>query len=277
MSHERFKKKLTLVGLHAILLFGCVIVLFPLLWILRTSFAHRVIAYQIPPQWIFTPTFANYVTIFREEPFHLYFANSLIVALASTLVCLLIGAPAAFSYSRFRTGGNALRVSMLATQMLPAITLVIPFFLIFKSIGLYNTRTGLVLTYITFNMPFIMWIMISFFQGIPRELDDSAQVDGCTRFSAFLRVIVPISLPGMLSAGVFSFVLSWNEFLFALILTGKNSKTLPVAVSGLITQQGTQIGAVCAAVVVIILPMILLYFGFRTFLIKGIVAGAVKE
>jgi multiple sugar transport system permease protein len=122
-----------------------------------------------------------------------------------------------------------------------------------------------------------MWILIGFFQGIPRELDDSALVDGCTRFSAFVKVILPISLPGMLSAGVFSFVLSWNEFLFALILTGKNSKTLPVAVSGLITQQGTQIGAVSAAAMVIILPMILLYFGFRTFLIKGIVAGAVKE
>ena len=277
MIDNRVKKRVTVFCLHGVLVIACLIVLFPLLWILRTSFAHRVIAYQIPPTWFFTPTLENYITIFKEEPFHLFFANSLIVALASTFVCLLIGAPAAFSYARFRTGGNALRVSMLATQMLPAITLVIPFFLIFKSVGLYNTKTGLVITYISFNIPFIMWILIGFFQGIPRELDDSALVDGCTRFSAFVRVILPISLPGMLSAGVFSFVLSWNEFLFALILTGKNSKTLPVAVSGLITQQGTQIGAVSAAVMVIILPMILLYFGFRTFLVKGIVAGAVKE
>jgi len=277
MVNARLKKRLSLIFMHAILIVACLVILFPLLWILRTSFAHRVIAYQIPPKWFFTPTFENYIIIFKEEPFQLFFSNSLIIALSSTLVCLIIGAPAAFSYSRFRTGGNALRVSMLATQMLPAITLVIPFFLIFKSIGLYNTRIGLVITYVTFNIPFIVWIMIGFFQGIPKELDDSAMVDGCTRFSAFLRIILPISLPGMLSAGVFSFVLSWNEFLFALILTGKNSKTLPVAVSGLITQQGTQIGAVSAAVMLIILPMILLYFGFRTFLIKGIVAGAVKE
>src|SRR3989304_5072019 len=102
-------------------------------------------------------------------------------------------------------------------------------------IGLYNTRIGLVITYITFNIPFVVWILISFFQGIPKELEESAMVDGCNRFSAFMRVIVPISLPGMLSAGVFSFVLSWNEFLFALILTGNRSKTLPVAVSGLVT------------------------------------------
>ncbi len=277
MGHDRLKRRLSLICMHTILIIACLAILFPLLWTLRTSFAHRVVAYQIPPKWFFRPTFDNYLVIFKEEPFQLFFGNSLIVASASTLVCLIIGAPAAFSYSRFRTGGNALRVSILATQMLPAITLVIPFFLILKSIGLYNTRTGLVITYVTFNIPFIVWIMIGFFQGIPRELDDSAMVDGCTRFSAFMRIILPISLPGMLSAGVFSFVISWNEFLFALILTGKNSKTLPVAVSGLITQQGTQIGAVSAAVMLIILPMILLYFGFRTFLIKGIVAGAVKE
>jgi multiple sugar transport system permease protein len=273
----RTKKKLTLIVLHIVLVLACLVVVLPLLWIFRTSLAYRVIAYKIPPQWLFTPTLDNYRIIFKEEPFHLYFLNSMAVASLSTLVCLAIGAPAAFSYSRFRTGGDSLRVSMLATQMLPAITLVIPFFLIYKMIGLYNTRIGLVITYITFNIPFIVWILIGFFEGIPRELDESAMVDGCTRFSAFTRIIVPLSLPGMLSAGIFSFVLSWNEFLFALILTGKRTKTLPVAVSGLITQQGTQIGAVSAAIVLIILPMILLYFGLRTFLIQGMVAGAVKE
>ena len=237
----------------------------------------RVIAYRIPPEWFFKPTWDNYIMIFKNHPFHLFFANSLIVALASTLLCLMIGAPAAYSFSRFRTGGNSVRVSILTTQMLPVITLVIPFFLIFRWAGLYNTRTGLALTYITFNIPFVIWILIGFFEGIPRDLDESAMIDGCTRFSSFLRVIVPISLPGMLSAGVFTFVLSWNEFLFALILTGKKSKTLPVAVAALITQQGTEIGAVCAATMLIIVPMILLYFGFRSFLLKGMIAGAVKE
>ena len=273
----RTKKKLTQLALHLVLILACLVVILPLLWIFRTSLAYRVIAYRIPPEWFFTPTLDNYRIIFKEEPFHLYFLNSMVVASLSTLICLAIGAPAAFSYSRFRTGGDSLRVSMLATQMLPAITLVIPFFLIYRMIGLYNTRIGLVITYITFNIPFIVWILIGFFEGIPRELDESAMVDGCTRFSAFTKIILPISLPGMLSAGIFSFVLSWNEFLFALILTGKRSKTLPVAVSGLITQQGTQIGAVSAAIVLIIMPMILLYFGLRTFLIQGMIAGAVKE
>jgi multiple sugar transport system permease protein len=277
MVNYRRRKRVKLIVLHAVLILVCLLIVLPLLWTLRTSFAHRVIAYRIPPKWLFTPTLDNYRIVLQEEPFPLFFSNSLIVAVFSTLLCLILGAPVAYSYSRFRTGGDALRVSMLATQMLPAITLVIPFFLIFKSIGLYNTRIGVIITYISFNIPFVVWILIGFFQGVPRELDESALVDGCTRFTAFVRIIVPVSLPGMLSAGVFTFVLSWNEFLFALILTGKNTKTLPVAVAGLITQQGVQIGAVSAATMLIILPMILLYFGLRTFLIKGIVAGAIKE
>ncbi|MFW6181718.1 MAG: carbohydrate ABC transporter permease [Spirochaetota bacterium] len=277
MLSYRFKRKAGTFLVHCALILACLAVVLPLLWIFRTSLVHRVLAYQIPPKWLFRPVLDNYRIIFNEEPFVRFFINSMVIAVSSTLLCLIIGAPAAFSYSRFRTGGNTLRVSMLSTQMLPAITLVIPFFLIYRAIGLYNTRLGMVITYITFNIPFIVWILIGFFEGIPKELDESAMVDGCTRFSAFVRIIVPVSLPGVLSAGVFSFVLSWNEFLFALILTGRRSKTLPVAVSGLITQQGVQIGAVCAAIVLIILPMIILYFGLRSFLIRGMVAGAVKE
>jgi multiple sugar transport system permease protein len=261
---------------HAALILASLIILFPLLWTLRTSLVHRVMAYTVPPPLVFTPTLDNYRTIFQEEPFLLFFLNSLVVATLSTLLCLVVGAPAAYSYARFRTGGNLLRLGMLGTQMLPAVILVIPFFLIYNFIGLFNTRLGLILAYVTFNIPFVVWILIGFFQTIPRELEESAIVDGCTPFSAFRRVILPVTLPGLLSAGIYSFVLSWNEFLFALILTGKESRTLPVAVSGLITQQGVQIGAVSAAIVVILVPMVLLYFGLRTFLIKGMVAGALK-
>lgn len=267
----------TKISMHTVLIIASLTILLPFLWILRTSFAHRVIAYRIPPEWFFAPTLDNYYMIFQNHPFHLFFLNSLIVALISTAVCLVIGAPAAYSFARFRTGGNSVRVGILTTQMLPAITLVIPFFLIFNGVGLYNTISGLAISYITFNIPFVVWILIGFFESLPKELDESAMIDGCTRLGSFLRITIPISLPGMLSAGVFCFVLSWNEFLFALILTGKASKTLPVAVAALITQQGTEIGAVCAATILIVTPMILLYFCFRTFLIKGMIAGAVKE
>ncbi len=273
----RLRKRLTSVLVHLVLIVACLAILLPLLWTLRTSLVHKVMAYTVPPPLLFTPTLDNYLTIFKEEPFQLFFLNSLLVAVAATGLCLLVGAPAAYSYARFGTGGNALRLSMLGTQMLPAVILVIPFFLIYNFLGLFNTRFGLILAYVTFNIPFVIWILIGFFQTIPRELEESAIVDGCSPLGAFLRIIVPVTLPGLLSAGIYSFVLSWNEFLFALILTGKEAKTLPVAVAGLITQQGVQIGAVSAAIVVILIPMVLLYFGLRSFLIKGMVAGAVKE
>lgn len=275
-SRARLKQRLTSIVVHLILIIASLIILLPLLWTLRTSFVHKVLAYTSPPPLLFTPTLDNYVTIFREEPFLLFFTNSMVVALLSTFACLVIGAPAAYSYARFGTGGNALLLGMLGTQMLPAVILVIPFFLIYNAINLFNTRVGLVIAYVTFNIPFVVWILIGFFQTIPRELEESAIVDGCTPFAAFVRIIIPVTLPGLLSAGIYAFVLSWNEFIFALILTGKETKTLPVAISGLMTQQGVQIGAVSAAIVIIMVPMILLYFGLRKFLIRGMVAGAVK-
>ena len=273
----RLRKRLTSVLVHLVLILASLAILLPLLWTVRTSLVHKVLAYTVPPPLLFKPTLDNYLTIFMEVPFQLFFLNSLIVALAATGLCLVIGAPAAYSYARFGTGGNVLRLGMLGTQMLPAVILVIPFFLIYNFLGLFNTRVGLVLAYVTFNIAFVIWILIGFFQTIPRELEESAIVDGCSPLGAFLRIIVPVTLPGLLSAGIYSFVLCWNEFLFALILTGKEAKTLPVAVAGLITQQGVQIGAVSAAIVVILIPMVLLYFGLRSFLIKGMVAGAVKE
>jgi multiple sugar transport system permease protein len=277
LRHRReLKHRLTSIAVHAVLIIACLIIVLPLLWTIRTSFVHKVLAYTSPPPVFFTPTLDNYVTIFSEEPFLLFFANSLIVALLSTAVCLVIGAPAAYSYARFGTGGNFLLMGMLGTQMLPAVILVIPFFLIYNAMNLFNTRIGLIIAYVTFNIPFVIWILIGFFHTIPRELEESAIVDGCSKFGAFVRIIIPVTLPGLLSAGIYAFVLSWNEFLFALILTGKESKTLPVAISGLITQQGVQIGSVSAAIVIIMVPMILLYFGLRSFLIRGMVAGAVK-
>ncbi len=273
---QRLKQRLTSILVHAILITASLIILLPLLWTLRTSLVHKVLAYASPPPLFFTPTLDNYVVIFQEEPFLLFFLNSLIVAVLSTLACLVIGAPAAYSYARFNTGGNFLLMGMLGTQMLPAVILVIPFFLIYNAINLFNTRLGLIIAYVTFNIPFVIWILIGFFHTIPRELEESAIVDGCSKFGAFVRIIIPVTLPGLLSAGIYAFVLSWNEFLFALILTGKETKTLPVAIAGLMTQQGVQIGAVSAAIVIILLPMILLYFGLRSFLIRGMVAGAVK-
>lgn len=261
---------------HIVLGGASALVLLPLLWVLRTSFADKVVAYKIPPDLFFTPTLDNYRDILLRFDFGSFFLNSLIVALTTTVIALVLGALAAYAIDRFRTGGPVVPLTILATQMMPPIVLVIPFFLIFKQMGLADTHAGLVITYLTFNLPYVVWLMMSFFKRVPRELDEAALIDGAGPFTAFWRIVLPASLPGIGAAAVLSFVLCWNEFLFALMLTGQTTKTLPVAISSLVTQQGTAIGAVCASTMMAIAPMVLIYFAIRKLLVAGLSLGAVK-
>lgn len=264
------------VATHAILIFASAVILLPLLWVLRTSFADKVIAYKIPPDLFFTPTLDNYRDILLQFDFGSFFLNSLLIAVMTTLIALAIGALAAYVIDRHRTGGPVAPIAILATQMMPPIVLVIPFFLIFKKIGLTDTHAGLVISYLTFNLPYVIWLLMSFFKRVPRELDEAGLIDGCSPFTVFLRIVLPAALPGIGAAAVLSFVLCWNEFLFALMLTGQETKTLPVAISSLVTQQGTAIGAVSAATMLAITPMVIVYFAIRKLLVAGLSLGAVK-
>lgn len=261
---------------HAILIAISAVVVVPLLWVLRTSFADKVVAYKIPPDFFFTPTLDNYHEILQRFSFGSFFLNSLIIAIVSTAIAVAFGALAAYSIDRFKAGGRIMPLAILATQMMPPIVLVIPFFLIFKGTGLADSHAGLALTYLTFNLPYVVWLMMSFFKQVPRELDEAALIDGCGPFAVFRRIVLPAALPGIGAATVLSFVLCWNEFLFALMLTGQTTKTLPVAISSLVTQQGTAIGAVCASTVLAITPMVIVYFAIRKLLVAGLSLGAVK-
>jgi multiple sugar transport system permease protein len=165
---------------------------------------------------------------------------------------------------------------MLSTQMLPPITLVIPIFLLARFFHLWDSRLGLVLAYLSFNLPYTIWILIGFFQSIPVDLEEAAMIDGCSRVQALWRVTIPVSLPGLLAAGVFNFILNWNEFLFALILTGRDTRTLPVAVASLWTQQGVQIGAVSAATILVIVPVVLLTWIIQKSLVRNLTFGSIK-
>jgi multiple sugar transport system permease protein len=260
---------------HVVLIVACLTILLPVIWTARTSLTGGNLAYD-PGTIFFTPTFENYAKIFGTDKFQKYFWNSLWIGLASTIISLAIGALAAYSIARFRTGGQAFSLSVLGTQMLPPVALVIPFYLLAQRLDLLDHGLALATVYLSFNLPFVVWILIGFFQGIPRELEEAALVDGAGRFGAFWQIVVPLSLPGLLAAGVFSFVLSWNEFLFALVLTGRNAKTLPVALAGLMTSQGNQIGAICAATIAMMTPIIVLTWVIQRFLVRGLTFGAVK-
>ncbi len=247
-----------------------------MLWILRTSLVSRRVAYLIPPDWLATPNLDSWSYIFGDQNFLKFFGNSLTIALGSAAISLLIGVPAAYAMARWKTGGQPVRIGVLATQILPAIALVIPTFILARNLGLLNNLGLIGVMYLSFNLPFVVWILHGFLQGLPVEVEEAALVDGATRMQILVKVVVPMAAPGIIAAGVFSFVLGWNEFLWAFILTGLETRTLPVAVAGLVTQQGTLIGPMAAATVLMSTPVIVLTFVVRRYLVTGLTFGSVK-
>ncbi|KIL35787.1 ABC transporter permease [Cohnella kolymensis] len=260
-----------------IALIACsLIFLLPILWIIRTSFTTKAVAYQIPPQWFVTPTLDNYRAIFSDNPFGKYFFNSMLVSLVSTLIAVFLGAMAAYWIARSSKGGNFLRIAVLVTQMLPPIVMVIPIFLMVKSLDMLDSWETLIVTYLSFNLPYMIWLLIGFFETIPKDLDEACEMDGCTKMQAFTKVVLPLAAPGIMAAGILSFLLAWNEFLFALVLTGTGSRTLPVAIANMETQQGVMIAELCAATVIIILPVVILSLFIQKYLVNGMTTGSIK-
>ena len=260
---------------HAILIAFCAAIFLPLLWLARVALTSKLTAYKLPPEWA-ALRLDNFVEIFQAYNFAGYFTNSLIAAIGSTVIALPLATAMAYAFARLNTGGAALRLFVLASQMLPPVILVLPIYTLFLKTALINTYAGLIIAHLTISIPFLAWMLVAFFQGDIEQLEQAARVDGATRFQAFLRIAVPVAAPGLLAAGLLSFILSWNEFLFALILTGKATNTLPVGLSTFQTQRGVDIALVAAGTLVSILPVLVLLPFMRRYLIKGLSLGALK-
>jgi multiple sugar transport system permease protein len=260
---------------HAILILFSLAILMPLLWILRVSFTDRLTAYKIPPE-VGTLGLMNYIDIFSRLPFLTWFTNSLLVALAATALALPLATAIAYAFARFNTGGTALRLGVLASQMLPPIVLVLPLFGMFLMAGLMQSRAALVIAHLTIALPFLSWMLVSFFGGDVARLEEAARVDGASRWQAFRFIAVPVAAPGILAAGLLGFILSWNEFLFALVLSGPGTHTLPVGLAGLETHAGVEIAPLAAATVVSLVPVFIILPFLRKHLIKGLSLGALK-
>jgi multiple sugar transport system permease protein len=260
---------------HAILVAFCAAILLPLLWLARVALTDKATAYRLPPEWA-EPRLDNFIDIFQKYDFARAFLNSTIAALGSTAISLPLATAMAYAFARCATGGMPLRLSVLASQMLPPVILVLPLYALFQAAGLINSWTGLVVAHLTINIPFLAWLLVAFFQGEAEQLEQAARVDGATRFQAFWRIAVPVAAPGLLAAGLLAFILSWNEFLFALILTGKATNTVPVRLASFQTQRGVEIALVGAGALVAILPVLVLLPFMRRYLIKGLSLGALK-
>jgi multiple sugar transport system permease protein len=256
-----------------------VYVLAPFVWIILSSIQSQVDLIHVPPY--FPPraiTLQNYLHIFVDEPsFKQGFVNSLIVASATTVLCTVVSIFAAYALARLNPLGKSVApLIVLGVQMLPGIVIVIPLFILLRTVGLLNTYGGLILIYLGFLTPVITWILRGFFLSIPPSIEEAAVVDGCSQFQVLLLIVLPLSGPALVTAAIFTFIESWNEFFFALILASRQVKTLPVALAEnqghyLINYQVLATGAVVAT-----LPVVVLVLLFQRYIVKGLTEGAVK-
>ncbi|HSR71638.1 MAG TPA: carbohydrate ABC transporter permease [Kiloniellales bacterium] len=257
------------------------ITLFPIYWIAVNSFKLDIDIFSVPPVWFdFDPTLKHYRAAFIERPFLIYAMNSAIVAIATTIVSLVFGTMAGYALARFEyPGSTKYHVSfwILSTRMMPPIVTIIPLFIFFNFFDLLNTKTAVVVAYTAFNLPFVTWMMRSYFQDLPVELEEAAIVDGDTRWGAFLHVALPLARPGIAATAIFSLILAWNEFLLALIITQtEQSQTLPIGISGRINQYTTYWGEISAAGFLACIPIMIFALIVQRHLVRGLSFGAVK-
>ena len=254
-----------------------IFVMFPILWIALLSVKNEVQAFADPPLLIFTPTFENYYNLFVEEKFGDFLLNSIIISVASSVICLLFGVPMAYASARRKTkAAQRILIWVLVSRMAPAMTYVIPYFVVFSQLRLIDTHFGLVLTYSTLNLPLVIWLMRSFFLDTPSEIYDAASMDGASAFQTFFQVALPISTPGITSTGIIAFVVAWNEFIFALVLTRRHAVTAQIGIGNLQKFEGTEWGQMAAGAIILILPAIVISLFITRFFVQGLTSGSTK-
>lgn len=262
------------IGIYLLIAITLAIMLFPFYWMVLTSLRSQVDNVSRIPVWFFTPTWENYQNVIARNNFLEFTWNSFVIAALSTGFGLILGLPAAYSIARFKQEGLALAI--LIARLTPYITYLVPWYLAFRALGLIDTYLALTLTHLIVGMPLIVWIMISFFENVPQDLEEAAFVDGATRIGAFWRVILPLSAPGIVAASILAFIFSWNQFLFSLVLAGPNTRPVPVAVFNFISYGQIDFGGLGAAAVLITLPVIILTLIIQRWIVTGLTMGAVK-
>ncbi|MDR7079541.1 multiple sugar transport system permease protein [Neobacillus niacini] len=246
----------------------------PFLWMVLASFKTQEQILNTSNLLAITPSFSNYVNVFTQYEFLGFIGNSLLVAVASTFLGLLLGLPAAYSIAKYKQNGLGLLI--LVARIVPGISFLIPWFIIFSKLELIDTYTALTLSHVLVTMPFIIWIMIPFFENLPGELEESARIDGCTTTGALIRIILPISGPGIITSSILAFIFSWNNFMFSLILAGEKTKTLPIAIFNFLSYSEINWGGLMAASVIITLPVLIIALFMQRYIIAGMTGGAVK-
>jgi multiple sugar transport system permease protein len=263
---------------HALALIAIALVcVFPFYWMVTTSLKDQAVALASPPVWLFEPTLDHYRAVLGPKDVGPSLLNSIIVAVSTTALAILLGTPAAYALARFEFRGKAdLWFWFITNRMVSPIVLALPIFLLARSLNLIDTHLVLILLYLTFNLPIVVWICADQFRGIPRDLDDAARIDGASRFAVFLRIALPLAAPGVAVSAIFSFIFSWNELLYALVLTRSATRTAPVAATSFMSGYDLPWGEIMATGTLIVLPVIVFALIVSRQLVRGLTMGAVK-
>ena len=269
------KKLLTKIAFYAAVVVVMLPTVFVFYWMITLSLKPQIEAAAYPPIFFnFTVTFKGYVEVFAKHPFLLYTWNSLVVAVGSTLLGLVVGLPAAYSIAQWRQ--HKLALAILVARIIPGISYLIPWYILFRNLKMVDTYQALILTHLVVGLPITIWVMIGFFEDIPPDLREAALIDGCTDYGAFWRVAVPLVKPGVVATAILAFIFSWNNFLFSVILAGRNTRTLPIAVFNMIGYEEINWGPLAAAATLITLPVIILTLIIQRHIVTGLTFGAVK-
>jgi multiple sugar transport system permease protein len=275
MAMKRLRRLAGRLGLWFSILVLVSPALFVFLWMLSLSLKNEVDNMAFPPVFVpHPPTFANFVKVFRENNFLQYTVNSLIVTCSATLAALAVGVPAGYGIAKAR----AMKVAalILIARVTPGLSFLVPLFILFQWIGLINTLTGIAITHLVLTVPIVVWIMIGFFEGLPGELEEAALVDGATIWQAFRHIALPLARPGITVALILAFIMSWNNFLFGIVLAGRTTRTLPIAVYNMLTFEQISWGPLAAAALVVTAPVLVLTLLIQKEIVAGLTAGGVK-
>ena len=273
------RKKLTLVAKYTVAVLIAAFILAPLLWTLLCSLKPNSELLRYPPTILPQKfIFSHYTNLLTETYFPSYFFNSFIVALIATPITLLIATPGAYSLTRFKyRGRDTFATFLLFSYMVPLLLLGLPMFMLMSLFHLLNTRASLILSYVAFCLPFCMWMLRSFFLSIPKSLEEAAMVDGASRGQALVRIVMPLAMPGLISCGIFTFVLVWNEYTLALLfIRSEHLKTLPLGMVAFMGQIASQWGYLLPAIILMIAPLLVVFMFVQRALVRGFLAGATK-
>ena len=255
----------------------CAFCIFPFYWMVTTSLKTQVVALQSPPAWMFSPTFANYWEVLFEDKVGVALVNSIIVAVCTTSLAVLLGTPAAYALARFEFRGKTdLWFWFITNRFVSPVVLAFPVFLISREIGLRDTHLALILMYLTFTLPIVIWICTDQFRSIPRELDEAAMLEGASQWRIFRSICLPLAMPGVAVSSILSFIFSWNELLFAYILAPKNAKTAPAMAVTFMEGYDVPYGKIMATSTLIVIPVLIFALLASKHLVRGLTMGAVK-